>query len=439
MDKFTYLLGKVLSNFSVLFTIECILFASTFVIQLLHGETQIDWLALILPFLLIALPAMATISALALLFETLPGLRSGFGNLLFVFLWFYMIFRVMAHNDIWLDLLGIHYVDSVFTVAAQTMGLPFEGGFSVEGGMEAGPFAQFVRWENVSWINEMVGWRLYWFGVAIGLTVLAVILFNRFDSSRLCIHFIRWPRKKISHGHVKEPKENLLDTEEEITYDLSTSQITSKMQLSSVVYTSGIRRFVRILWLELRLISKQPWWWYIILLWMFVMSFTSPVINTRTLWVPLIWLWLTLALSGTGIRESHYRTDQIVFSAPYPLQQHFFATWLAGVILTLFTGIGGARLLLAGESDAALAWVIAALFIPTFALSAGILSGNRRLFEGVYVAWWLIGPMASKGTNLDFMGVHQEVVARGVHWIYLVVTIVLLATAFLGRKRQLDV
>ncbi|MBN1452913.1 MAG: hypothetical protein JW963_17980 [Anaerolineales bacterium] len=435
MSKFTYLLGKVLSNFAVLIAIEGILFASTIVIQLFHGETQVDWLALFLPFVFIALPAMAAISALALLFETLPGLRSSFGNLLFVFLWFYIVFRMMAYDEIWFDLPGVLYVNSVFTAAAQTMEIPFDGGFSVEGGTLADTSARFVRWENVNWINEMVGWRLYWFGVAVGLTILATIFFDRFDSSRISPRLFRWPRRKVSrepgHGHDFEGYET---GEKEI----SVSQTSPKALLAPVVTTSGLRRFGGILWLELRMISKQSWWWRLILLWMFIMSLAAPVTNARSLWVPLIWLWLAIALSSAGIRDARHHTEQVVFSTPHPLRYQFFATWLAGVILTLCTGLSGARLWLAGESEAALAWGIAAIFIPTFALAAGVLSRNQRLFEGVYCAWWLMGPMASKGTGLDFMGVHPEVVARGIHWYYLAFTILLLVVAVVGRQRQLS-
>jgi hypothetical protein len=434
MGKFTYLLGKVLSNFTVLVTIEGILFASTIVIHLLHGEMIFDWPALIWPFVFIALPAMATISALALLFETLPGLRSGFGNLVFVFLWFYLMFRMMAYDDIWLDLPGIHYVNSVFTAAAQTIDLPFDGGFSVEGGMLADPSAQYIRWENVNWINKMVGWRLYWFGIAAVLTILAAILFDRFDSNRMPTRLIRWPRWKIPVVlSLKGQKGKNFGSEREIPV----SHLTPQIQLSPVAYITGVSKFGRILWSEMRLIARQSWWWYLILLWMFFMSLATPVIDARTLWVPLIWLWLALPFSGIGIRDSHHHTEQVVFSAPHPLRQQFFATWLAGVILTLCAGIAGTRLLLVGDYAATLAWGIAALFIPTFALAAGILSGNRRFFEGVYIAWWLIGPMASKGTGLDFMGVHPEIVTQGVHWNYLVAAIILLGLAFLGRWRQL--
>lgn len=434
MSKFTYLLGKVLSNFTVLMVIEGALFASTFVIQFLHGEMQVDWLALLLPFLFIALPAMAAIAALALLFEVLPGLRSGLGNLLYVFLWFYLLNRMMSYGDIWFDLPGIRYVDSVFTAAAQTMDLPFTGGFSVEGGIMADPSAQYVRWENVNWINEMVGWRLYWFGVAVGLTILAAILFDRFDVNRMPFRLFHWTRLKVSQEQLHGQKIVMPETAEK---EIPVSQTSPKALLTPVVITSGLRHFGRILLSELRLMSKQPWWWYLILLWIFVMSLTAPVINARTLWVPLIWLWLALALSGTGIRESRYRTDQVVFSSPHPLRYQFFATWIAGFILTIITGIANLRLVWTGEGAAFLAWGIAALFIPTFALAAGVLSGNRRLFEGLFCAWWLIGPMASKGTGLDFMGVHPEVVARGTHWYYLALTVLLFGLAYVGRWRQI--
>ena len=62
---------------------------------------------------------------------------------------------------------------------------------------------------------------------------------------------------------------------------------------------------------------------------------------------------------------------------------------------------------------------------------------GRQIFILNFIAWWLIGPMASKGTGLDFMGVHPEVVAWGIHWYYLLATVFLLGLAILGRWRQL--
>jgi hypothetical protein len=432
--KFIYLLGKLLSNFVVLLAMECILIASAILIQLVHGETNIEWLALLLPFVFIALPAMAAISALALLFETLPGLRSGFGNLVFVFMWFGMTFMVMQFNDLRFDLPGLIYVDAVFTEAAQVMDLPFSGGFSVEGGSLADPFAHVVRWDHVTWLNEIVWWRLYWFVIAIGLTLLAALMFDRFDPVRRLPHMFRWPRRKaagVSVDRLEWERQN--NTLEEHHKTSSIGLVTTTQQLTPVDKLSGMRYFLRVFWLELRLILKQPWWWYLVTLGLVVTSLVAPVQNARTMWVPLIWLWLALTLSGLGLRESRHNTEQLVFNIPLPSVFQVLATWLSGFILMIVTGIGGARLILMGEGGAALAWGIAAVFIPSFAIAAGILSGNRRLFEGLFIAWWFIGPMASKGTGLDFMGVHQEVVARGVHWFYLIAAILLLLIALIGR------
>lgn len=433
-SRFMYLLGKVISNFAVLVSIEALLFISAIVVQLVHGEPNIDLLAILQPFVFIALPAMAAISALALFFETLPGLRSGIGNLIFVILWFYMLFRILMFDGVLFDLPGILYIDSVFTTAAEKMNLPFSGGFSVEGGAMADPSAEYVRWEGVSWINEMIWDRLYWFIVAVGLTSMAAITFDRFDSSRGMLRFLNWKRRKVSSSHLRRVNDKIHDTDQEgRDIDLLKGTEVSAVYLPPASKRKGLRLFGRILWSELRMMLKRPWWWFLISLYLIVMSWIVPVMDARTFWVPVIWLWLALTISGIGTRESFHGTEQIIFSSPYPLCMQFSATWLAGFFLTMLMGVAGVRLILIGECDAALAWVIAALFIPSFALASGIISGNKRFFEGVFIGWWMIGPMGSEGTSLDFMGVHQEVVMQGLHWKYLAGAIILLIMAYAGR------
>jgi hypothetical protein len=434
IDRFTYLAAKALSNFSVLLVIEGVLFVSSILVQIVHGDTNIEWLALFLPFVFIALPAMAAISSLAVLFETLPGLRSGMGNVVFVALWFYMLFRIIAYNEIWFDMPGILYVESVFTAAAEAMNLPFNNGFSVEGGLMADPSAQRVLWRGVNWFNELLGWRLHWFGIALGLIIPAAFVFDRFDSSRGATRFFRWrPKIGLDHRLEIQKRNQQYGVMEVQSIYKSYEYIPQNIQLKPVTMTSGGNRLAWVLWVNLCLILKQPWWWYLVTLGLVINSLVVPVMDARTLWVPLIWLWLALTLSGIGLIESRFNTEQLVFSAPNHFLFHLLVTWLMGIILTVSSGISGLRLAMVGEWDAVLAWGIATLFIPTFALACGIFSGNRRFFEGIYIAWWFIGPMGSEGTNLDFMGVHQEVVCQGVHWYYLLGTFILLGLAILGR------
>jgi ABC-type transport system involved in multi-copper enzyme maturation permease subunit len=82
-----YTLGKWVSNFLVLLAMVIVMALVSIPIQYLAGENiQIDFIALFEPFVFIALPMMALVAALAVLFETIPFLQGGFGNLAYFFL-----------------------------------------------------------------------------------------------------------------------------------------------------------------------------------------------------------------------------------------------------------------------------------------------------------------------------------------------------------------
>jgi ABC-type transport system involved in multi-copper enzyme maturation permease subunit len=88
LTRVSYLFGKVLSNFAVLASIVVVLALAAFAMQFFAAEDRtFDVWSLLSPFLLLTLPAMAITAAIALLFETLPLLRGGFGNVLWFFLW----------------------------------------------------------------------------------------------------------------------------------------------------------------------------------------------------------------------------------------------------------------------------------------------------------------------------------------------------------------
>ncbi len=78
-------------------------------------------------------------------------------------------------------------------------------------------------------------------------------------------------------------------------------------------------------------------------------------------------------------------------------------------------------------------WFVGALFIPSLALAPGVWSGNNKLFAVLYVVWWYLGPM-NHVVELDFIGT----TGASPSLIYLVLSVVLFASAFVGRKRQIQ-
>src|SRR5881409_358720 len=88
ITKPLYTLGKAASNFAVLAVLASAVAVCAMGMQVLRGE---DWsvrpLDLFAPFLISTLPALAVVAAIAVLFEAVPGLRGGLGNVVYFFVW----------------------------------------------------------------------------------------------------------------------------------------------------------------------------------------------------------------------------------------------------------------------------------------------------------------------------------------------------------------
>jgi len=217
---------------------------------------------------------------------------------------------------------------------------------------------------------------------------------------------------------------------------VSTSQSLSEpVQLTPLTASSNGFAFGRILISELKLLLKgQRWWWYVIAIGLFIASLVNKTENVRAFILPSAWLWPILIWSGLGNREIQNNVHQMVFSSAAPLWRQLPATWLAGFLVTILTGSGAAlNLLGAGDGVGLLAWISAAIFIPSFALASGVLSNSHKLFEVVYVALWYLGPM-NRVLPVDYLGANSS----GNIGFFIPLSIALIVIAFIGRARQLQ-
>ncbi len=91
MSKTFYTISKTLSNFAVLAAMVLILVLAAILIQLIRGDGHINLFALCAPVLVFALCAVTVTAALAVLFESIPALSGGVGNILYFFLWIFLV------------------------------------------------------------------------------------------------------------------------------------------------------------------------------------------------------------------------------------------------------------------------------------------------------------------------------------------------------------
>ncbi len=97
-----YTLGKAASNAAVLALLAGIIAMATGAMQLIRGEDlQLEPWALLSPFLVIALPAMVLVAAVALLFETVGWLRGSLGNAVYLAAWVATVQGALAVAGVW--------------------------------------------------------------------------------------------------------------------------------------------------------------------------------------------------------------------------------------------------------------------------------------------------------------------------------------------------
>jgi hypothetical protein len=424
LSRLIYMLGKWLSNFIVLDLLVLILMLAAVAMQLIQREVpQIDFWALSAPFLVVALPFMALVAALAVLFESISWLRGSFGNVVYFFLFILGIalVAIMFGGQVpLLDWLGFGVFKSSMAVAAKATYPAYQGGLALSLVPASGEIQPF-EWAGVDWTIPLILPRLATFALAIGLTLLSALLFDRFDTSRARL------RSKKAASDMNEPSPS---------GELAATTPESKLAVRLTPLTAAPPRFRfgTLFRAELRLLLKGlPWWWYLVALGLIAASGFLPLESLRQNILPAALVWPLLVWSGLGCRETRRDTRQMVFSAPHPLWNQIPVAWLAGFAVAILMGGGTfVRFSLAGEILSQLSLVAGLLFIPSLALMLGVWTGSSKVFEVVYVVFWYLG-LLNKVLELDYLGLHTPQ-----NWlVYLLLSFALFLLALLGRQRQL--
>jgi hypothetical protein len=419
MRKDFYTLAKTLSNFAVLACMVGVLMLAAVAMQAMRAEAHSFSLwKLWSPFLFIALPTMLLTGSIALLFETLPFLRGGAGNVVYFFLWTGGIALGATGVD---DPTGLQliYRSTHSTLIAIDPSSANHFNFSLTIGGEHA--IHTFLWNGIDWTPQVLLMRLFWIAVAAGIVLVASVFFHRFDPARSW----RAKVKALTVMPLSAP---------EVSVTPAPTPVTAA-HLTPLARSSGSSGFGRLVLSELRLMLKgQRWWWYAGAAGLLVGEAVARDSRVRSGFLIAAWIWPILLWSQMGCREVRYGTTALMFSSERSLWRQLPAQWTAGVGIALLTGAGaGVRMLVRGDWHSVAAWFAGALFIPSLALALGIWSGGSKTFEAIYVAWWYIGP-AHQIPGLDFMGTTP---ASSSPVAYAMATTVLLLAAYWRRRQSL--
>lgn len=415
-----YLTGKLISNFLVLLLITILIAVMTVVMFFLRGETRhLELGKLLLPLFIFMVPSMFIIAVLALFFDSFSSLNRGSANIIYFFLWIFLITESLWSNPI--DVFGLSTNITELKQSIAAIHPDWTGEFSA--GISRSDFKvnhNVFTWEGMKWSSQVILSRIYMMLAALGLLLLVSFVFNRFDTSNTKE---RKQRKSWFDNRVQNFNSD----------SISPSQIKYRDLPPSVAKFS----FLSLVHAELRLMLKgNSNLWIVISAILFIISIFSSLDFGYTIALPLLWFFQILILSNLGSRELTNRCQEYIFSVAYPLKRQLPATMSAAALIMISLAMPVIiKVLITGNLYSFYAIIIGALFISTLAISIGILTGGSKLFEVLFTI--MVYCFLNRIPVFDFIGAFEESRMVGMANYYVAITFALIILAFSARKRQI--
>ena len=387
-----YLAGKFCSNLLVLASMAGVLAVTALALQLARGESRaVGPGALLLPFVLFPLPVLAVTAAAAVLFDALPVLRGGPGNIAWFFVW---MICVIAGGGAPLG--GMGAVTASMHAAMTAQHLPPAGEFSVGFTKVSYPLRTFT-WHGLEPSTGLITSRMVLIIVAAVLAALPAIWFGRFDPARTR------PRRSSA------PDGETLGTPAPTIVQAARLTPSPAYKPLPPGGTRSVLAAGRLLAGEARiLVQGIPRWWWLVAAAINAASLAVPASIVKpagasaALLLSAAWIWPALIWSRLGTQRHENGLDTLLGAYPGAYRQ-VAAEWAAGFLLTALTGLGPLlRMAASGDGPGTAAWIAGALFIPALALVLGTASRTHRMFQSLYVILWYAAVNQVKAA--DYMG-----------------------------------
>jgi hypothetical protein len=409
INDFSYLAGKALSNCLVLFSMVAVLAITSGILQIARGEDRsLDLFALLAPYCIVMVPLMIALASLAVLFDSIKLLRGGIGNVTFFVLWIAIVSTIAINQNVHItrnitpmfDLFGINFLwgEMMKSCAAAVSDYqPWQGmhslgfNFSLAGRT---PHLKTFVFSGADWSAGFLTSRLLLLGAAGAMITAASFSFRRFDEERTTT-------KRRLFRAASSPVESAATGKSTSTL-LETPRITRLTPIVNHIPRLGL---LSLLIAELRIaLNRISRWWYIVAAGIIIAGMLTPFSIAYKFLLAAAWFWPMLIWSALGCRDQLYDTRQMVQSTPGGVWLQLSMQWLAGFIIA--AGIGsfiGLRAMVSGDIGIFAHWLIGAMFIPSLAMTCGIMTSGRKLFEVLYTILFYIGPL-NKVPLCDFTG-----------------------------------
>lgn len=387
-----YIIGKFAGNFVFLAVFTLGYMATSMAMVLVRGEAPLEPLMFAKQYLLLMPPSLAFVSAIAVVFECTPLLRTKFGDVLYFFLWAMMMAGVavaMEKNTgatwaSYFDVSGFGFMIAQMKSYYHTSSMSI-GASTFDATKPVIHFAG-LQFGGAQWFLPRLVATLW----PIGLLAVAGLFFHRFDPARVR----SMPNEKSRRSWIgglntfAKPLARLF-----VRLGQAVARIPAIPTLVRAMITDALATIAAFPLLAVALI---------------VFGIITLAAGEKTLFtgaLPAAFAACAIALADIACREKRSGTSALVFATP-SLRTNF-VIWKFGTALLVALGFLAIPLIKAItlRPSSALPLLVGVLFTAAAATMLGIVSANPKTFIVGFLTFWYVA-INDQGASptLDFAG-----------------------------------
>jgi ABC-2 family transporter protein len=417
VSNFKYLSAKAMSNFFVLLTIMIIVMLMAAGLVIARGSKYpFDVFQFLSPYIFLTVPSLFCVSALAVFAEVFFGRYTVLQNVGFFFLFgaFVSLVNTSTNPSMhWLDIMGTKTVTDNITDIVHTNYGNTKAGASVGFMIGTKLTKKYFLFEGNNWTAVYILSRILWIGIGFIFLFIAAKFFHRFDVKERMIS-----RKKISAGITLENAVAVNDIH------------LSALPKATASY--GILPFIKI---EVKmLLRKGPKWFWLINAGGFIALWFIPLKPAHQIALPVLWFLQVNRWADISTRDKYNRTHYFTYAAYKPLQRLLSSQIIAGSLLSMVLAFPLLlRYAVAGNYTAVVSILLGAIFVVSFAVCSGIVTGGKRFFEIIFFILTYIN--VNLAPPFDYFGAFNS----GINYTALMLIIIfsMLSIAFLFRRYEI--
>ena len=415
--NYEYLAGIFLGNVVFLTVVVFGFMLSCIIMQLVRGEAPIQFLSFLWHYGIIVPPMIVFVAAISVLFESVRWLSGRFGDLIYFFVWLFVlaVVGVSAEKATGQNWTGYFDTFSFAFMLEQVKEITHSDAISIGSSsynMKKPPFVFPGLSLSQHWIVPRIVSTLY----PLFLLIPAWLVFNRFNPLKVKSSQLASRRSILAklNTWIRPLTVPLFSA---ARFPLRPGLLNAVT--SEVLLTLQLHPLTVILWLAFLLFSL-----------------VSGMQALQQSVLPPLFVAVAMILADLATRERRAGTTSMLESMPF-LKKHFILWKMATafVLVLLFNVLPFVRLML-HDPSAALSLVIGSLFLASSAIALGVASGNPKTFMVSFLMFlYVVMNDSGKSPGLDFAG-WFGIATPDVQGIYFLLSLGMIASSWIVHRWQ---